>query len=128
VVSVEATHPCAPAVVLAVGAFFVCAAEKFGRELLDPTVRLVPSESVLPGFSGTSRHRTFRGAAALSVPFLAGPNSVKLFSEKLLAIPRTECLSHFVHSAGLLSPFIEIDTNPDVHFDGPKMDKKGLAV
>ena len=55
-------------------------------------------------------------------------NSVKLFSERRFTIPRTGCLFPPPSFDRPFSPSIEIVTNLDVHFDGPKMDETSEAT
>ena len=60
-------------------------------------------------------------------PLLGWSGSVKLLSERLLAIvPNGMSVSaSFIRE--VLSQSIEMDTRPDVHFDGPKMDETSEA-
>jgi hypothetical protein len=61
------------------------------------------------------------------VPHWLDLTGVKLFSEKLLAIPLSATSVSASFTRHVLSS-IEIDTNADVHFDGPKMDETSEAT
>jgi hypothetical protein len=52
---------------------------------------------------------------------------VKLLSERLLAIVPNGMSVSASFTREVLSQSIEMDTRPDVHFDGPKMDEKGFG-
>jgi hypothetical protein len=110
--------------------------EIIGLKGAEAIVRCGPS-AVRERFSfGNESLRAFRGAADASGRFI-GPRlwvphwldltGVKLFSEKLLAIPLSATSVSASFTRHVLSS-IEIDTNSDVHFDGPKMDETSEAT
>jgi hypothetical protein len=61
-------------------------------------------------------------------PLFDRPNGLTLFSERLFAIPLNGTSVPASFTRYVPFPYLETGSGPDVHFDGPKMDEKGLAA